>query len=375
MKNVLIIGYMEFQPNMQRGISLITEAFAENEYNVVYLSFPTYFPHLIIKSKRNLLKGTIHKYNKSIVSNKTVLCKVPYFFNKKYIKWSFLFPVYEKSHAKPLLNFIKKNKFDIIVIESGKAVFLAKYLKDIKSTKIIYRQSDPVEFILDGKLKKYEHKLIEHADLTLVANKKIFNEYEKKYPKLTDKMEIFENGFVVPDENTYYKNPYKTKNNFIYFGLFELDWNYIITLAKSIPEVNIHIFGPYKNKKIKKFKNIHLYGFMSHNKILPYVKYSDTCLLPYKNDKEKLKFVGITSKILTYMYFEKIIISTPYEGSELLKEFGILIPENLDDFIKISKKIINSKNLKIKYDINFEKYKTSTKKEEFINIIKNYKII
>ncbi|GAB6190222.1 hypothetical protein JCM30566_19650 [Marinitoga arctica] len=375
MKNVLIIGYMEFKPNMQRGISLIAESFVEDGYNVTYLTYPTYFPHLLIKNRRKLFKGRIYKYDKATVYNKTVLCKVPYFLNKASKKWSFLFPIFEKSHAIPILKFFKKNKFDIIVIESGKAVFLANYLKYIRNTKIIYRQSDPVEFILDNNLKNFEHKIIKFADLTLVANKKILNEYKKRYPELTEKMEIFENGFIAPQNNIKYKNPYVTKNNFIYFGLFDIDWDYIATLAKSIPEVNIHIFGPYKkNKMIKNFKNIYMYGFVPHNDILPYIKYSDACLLPYKNNRKKLKFVGITSKILTYMYFEKYIITTPYEGSNQLKKFGILISKNPENFVEISKKIINSKNKKIKYNINFEKYKSKNKKKQFINLIKRYKI-
>lgn len=368
---VLVIGFMEYTPNSQRGINVLTTSLAEQGLDVTFFTFPTYLWECFSKQRRSLLKGKVVDLGGGVtVSNLTKIVPIPYSSSRfpSKIKKIF-FRIFEFNHAKPLLD-LNINDYDIVVIESGKGVFLEGFLK---GPKIIYRQSDPVEFGLDRDLASYERRLIKKADLTLVVNQVILDKYQKESPELTKKMVLWENGFSVPNNGTY-SNPYKTFPNAVYFGLFPVNWEAVSTLAEKIPDLTIHIFGPFKKNPNCLPKNIVLYGFRSHVFLSNFLKFANLFLLPYKDIPERHEISDKTSKLLLAMHFNLPIIASPFSHSERLKKYDVVTTKTVEEFVdKVQQSIIY--NQKIAYKLNLKCYAIVERKLELINIIKNLEIL
>lgn len=361
-----VIGFLEYSSISQRGICVTATALAELGHEVTFITFPTYLWH--VKSRKALLNNTaVPLLGDIVVLNRTRVTYLPYSKRIPRVVKRVLRKWFERSHANTLLK-EKLDEYDLIVIESGKAVMAAEY---INCDKIIYRQSDPVEFGLDSFLGEYERRLIEMSSLTLIVNNQILDYYHSEFPHLSTKMRLWENGFVKPKTNS--RSPYKNnRKNAVYFGLFPVDWEYIEALGKAIPELDIHIIGPHKRRKVTG-SNVILYGSMSHDHLIPYVEHSDLCLLTYRNDEEHLRFVDKTSKLITYMYFRKPVLATPFFGSERLEKYGVTRSAGVADFVSKAKLLIDSKEANHEFD--FEKYSIEGRKRELIHILKENNLI
>lgn len=89
------------------------------------------------------------------------------------------------------------------------------------------------------------------------------------------------------------------------------DWSIIKYIAVRFPNYSINLIGDYKpiQDKISKLpKNIHFLGLKPQTDLPLYTKYSDICLLPFKND-EIGKYVS-PLKIFEYIAMEKPVLST-----------------------------------------------------------------
>jgi len=346
----------------------MTTALAELGNEVTFITFPTYLWH--VKSRKALLKNKyISLPGDKAVLNRTRVTYLPYSKRIPLVVKRALRKGFERSHANTLLK-EKLDEYDLVVIESGKAVMAAEY---INCDKIIYRQSDPVEFGLDSFLGEYERKMIEKSSLTLVVNNRILDFYVSEFPKLSAKMRLWENGFVKPKTSS--SSPYKkSRKNVVYFGLFPIDWEYIEALAKSVPELDIHIIGPQRPRKLTE-KNIVLHGSMSHANLIPYVEHCDLCLLTYRNNETHLQFADKTSKLLTYMYFRKPILASAFFGSKRLEKYGVISSSGIGDFVKKAKALLNSKQASYEYEFDFEKYSIEGRKRELIQILKENNLV
>jgi len=364
---IAVVGFMEYSPVSQRGICVLTTALAEQGHDVTFITFPSYFWHL--KNRKSLTKEKKIYVNKTnYVKNRTRMTLVPYskripsFLRKIFIKQI------EKSHAKTLMK-EKLDAYDLVIIESGKAVMAVDY---INPKKLIYRQSDPIEYGLDKTLTEFERKIIKKSNLILVVNKLIQNLYLDRYPELANRIVLWENGFYVPFSNS--KSPYNEKINAVYFGLFPVDWSCLDLLSRAIPELTIHVIGPHKKPK-NISERIISHGFLPHEKILPYVEHSNVCLVPYKNLPSRLQISEMTSKILTYMYYQKPIVASPFYGSERLAKYGVLVSSTKSDFVSKVRYVLKMNSKRVIYDINFNKYTIEARKQELITILKKKNII
>ncbi len=369
--NVLVVGFMEFSVGSQRGINVLTSALAEHGENVSFFTFPTYPWDCVSKKRRCLLKGLDVDLGieEASVKNFTKIIPIPYSSSRlpSKIKKTF-FQFFEYSHVKPLLD-ININNYDMVIIESGKGVFLEKFLQ---GPKIIYRQSDPVEFYLDKDLAKYERRLIQKADLTLIVNQAILQKYQEEAPDLTKNMVLWENGFFVPEKGTYC-NPYKTSPNAVYFGLFPINWEAIVVLANRMPTLMIHIFGPL-TKPFDLPRNIIFHGYKPHSLIIHYMKFADVFIVPYEDIPERLALIEKTSKLLLAMYFNLPIIASPFSYADRLAKYGVCISNSLEEFIWHVGKHISCSKPKC-YPFNLKDYSISSRKENFIAILKDKGLI
>lgn len=373
-KKALIIAYGKFEKST-RGICVIAETLSELNYNIDYYEFPIYLNNKFFWLPYNLHRiGNINqKQYKVLIPYST---KFPKFIKSIFIK------LFEWIHSAKLINILKKREYNLIIIESGKQVFLANVIKKYKKeSKVIYRQSDPLELGIDEALAKYERKIMKLADLILIVNDKILNYYKriKYYDNNNNKFILWENGFYIPEFDSV--NPYSEKNNILYYGLFNINITIIKKIAEAFKNVKIHIIGPYnKYKNLEKYyTNIKFYGYIEYEKVLNYIKYADLCLIPYKNS-ERLNYFGITSKIFVFLYFNKIIINYSKKYKIELDCKNIINCSSFKDLYNIINIEINKKQ-----DLNYiidnkistllKIYSKENRKEELIKIMNIKQII
>lgn len=372
---VLIFGSREFEQVSQRGISIITSTFTDLGWDVTFITYPYHIWHLLDKKKRNLcLKGKkVYTQQGNLLKNFSVIITIPYYKRMPYLIRKYFINLFKISHSY-FLPQIDYAKYDIVIIESGKAVFL---VDKINSPKIIYRQSDPVISQFDEYVEKYEQKLIEKANLTLVVSNSIYQEYKKRKPELTANMEIWENGINI-DENNKKINPYSAFPNALYVGLSSIDWECIFELCKEVPNLHVHIIGPHKVKRDNYPRNLHLYGYIPHSRAMAYIKYAQICLLPYreKNKMECTKPV-LTSKIKLYMYYKKPIVARPtnIEEGKMFNFYGLKVVNTPRDFVSKIKEIVKNEDFKCYYKLNLKKYEIKERINELKNILKKYNFI
>lgn len=359
MKKVLVISSIPYS-NSNRGIDILTEAFMRIGYIVDHAVFPVYF------NKTN----KIDNLNKNINQIYINVNKVPY---KENLMWwipnKIIKGIVDKHTSGINLNF---NNYDIVVLESGKPIFLIDKIPN--NVKLIFRQSDSVKEILSKNkyLWELEEKVIKRADLIFVVKDIFKNLIEEKYHYKT---RVVVNGFSALTSIDSYKNPYDLHSkNAIYLGYFPLDYKTLDILCKENNNINFNIIGKCLKegeiKELSQYDNFKYFGNLTPDKYLPYVKYADMAIIPYKKNRG-INFFGLSSKYLLFMHFDLPIISCKVG---IMDDFNNIPIQFADDPVSFSKFVrdIGAKNEKQKYNIDFKYYEKEGRINEYVDIINNY---
>ncbi|QIV77634.1 glycosyltransferase family 4 protein [Fervidobacterium pennivorans] len=363
---VLIISSIPWSES-NRGIDIMTSFFIESGFNVTHIVFPNY-----MNSKQRWSRFLQHQETpenfSQIFSSRTLLA-----YSSKYMCWlpkslkGFIF----QSHIKTLTSVIDTSEFDIIVIESGKPVILSSILP--RDRFVIYRQSDPIKLLNpnDKELIEEELKVMEKSNLVLTV-RDVFKDWLPE--SIKKKAEVWVNGFDVP-KGVDLSNPYQnSKKNAVYLGYSPLDVETLKIIADNHRDVDFHIIGRCLSKRkmqslSQRYSNLIFYGNLSAKEYIPLIKFADFAIVPYAN-LEILKYVGLHSKFLLFMYFGLPIVS--YK-THLLNERtvgGVFFAESAHEF---SEKVFIAKKMgRVQYDIDFDFYSSKNRKRELKNILERY---
>lgn len=352
--------------NSNRGIDILCRALAEEGHNVTHLVFPIY--------NKKMVKKTLASTNRliqQIYANKVL---IPYDDDTMFWFPRTVMKLIHYSHLRSI-KYIDFSSYDLIVLESGKPLFLIDVIP--KNVSLIYRQSDPVWALMKSRyLRELEEKVMKRANLVLIVRTQFLNSMDFDF---RDKVFVWKNGFNVLLSNEIEENPYRQNSlkKAVYLGLAPIDYRTLDYVSSFHLDVEFHIIGNtclsyFESRKLRKKKNIFVHGYMSPEKYLPYVKNADFAIVPYK--KTKVKFFGLTSKYLLFMYFNLPIVS--YYKPLDIEEFGnlpVLFASNIDEF---SKQIDVAKKMgKINYDIDFSYYSYKGRKKELLEILEKAAII
>jgi len=374
MKKFLVISSRDYS-NSNRGMDILIDALLKYD-NVDMINFFNIFYKLFNK---NFNIGPVKfKINDNVLSKTSpISLGIPYI--NRVFSWVpntiFNLLKYQTKNTYPKINF---NNYENIILESGKPVFLIESIPN--NSKLIYRQSDPIELIL-SKNKNYielEHKVLEKADLILTVNNNIMNFYKNNYPHFYKKMILWKNGFQIPkiNENTNPYKSYKDKKNAVFMGLFNIDKKLINFIANQNPDIIFHIIGPYNrlNLKWNQPNNVKYHGYMKPQNYISYIKHADFAFIPYQY-KKSLEWFGMTSKFYLFMYFKLPIISVDYGNLKNCLHKSIYLAENKKDFNSCINLIRNNDFRKINYNINFDFFSKFKRSEKIIEIFKKNKIL
>ena len=356
-RRVLLVSAYPFSQT-SRGIDVLTEAFEREGWDVEHLNFPRTFYTPKIPAppdiKFRLLQSS--------------LTWLPYI--DRFMWWlpRCLFEIIRLINIRSLGNIVNLSSYDFVVLESGKPLFL---LPEIPGTvKMIYRQSDSVNLVL-GRGRWYRE--LENAAFRIssliILKKDIYRNYVPK--NSLKRTVIVENGMTFPDEMVA-KNPFRKGSlNAIYVGLHPLDMKTLLLLLKRLKNVDFHIIGPclnvFQRQILRKFSNFFYEKFLAKEIYFPMLKHSDVAIFPFIRT-EKMKWFGLTSKFLHFMYFKLPIVSY-YTG--LPGEFGKLPVKFVKDRFDFIDKVADSIMEKpVTYTVDFDYYSLRMRMNEYRKVVR-----
>lgn len=357
-------------------------ALAKNGINIDVIKFPTYITQIRRKSTMDLIKGKIELVNDTMITSKTAISVgIPY--GEKYFGWLKSRSIYNLLRLMTIVTVprIKFENYDAVIVESGKCVFFYDILSKI-NIPIIYRQSDSIELIgsKNPLFINDEHRLIELSDLTLVVNNNVLNYYQQKYPKYANKMIVWESGFCVPENFSVKVAHDKLQHTAIYFGIYPIDIELLVKVAKKTPNVHYIIIGPDISTKTsqtvtQECPNVEFRGFTPQEEALPLIANCSVAIMPYVNGRVH-EYSYLTSKFLLCMYFGVPIVTVDYGLLKKLASYGIHVAKDADEFadyiLQLTK---DSTKKRYNYNIDFSYYSREGREQELIKIFRKHGLI
>jgi len=339
-------------------MDVLTSCFEEEGWDVSHFTFPRVFYTPKVKPP----EGTSVK---CFFAKKSI---IPYV--DRYMHWLphflFNFVKFTNNRSARKMDF---SLYDVIVLESGKPLFLMDIIPD--HIPIVYRLSDSVQFVL-GKNKWYHQleKDVFEKSFRMIFKKEVYRSnllwHQKK------KTTIIENGMVIPENLDEQRVFPEDSINGVYVGLHPLDFSTLAALLAFNQDTQFHIIGPcLTHREIRKlsiYQNFHYYSFLTKEKYMPLLRDADFALFPFKRT-ESMKWFGLTSKFLHFMYFHLPIISYPTGHEGEFEGIPVIFAQSIEDFVAKTAKVIEQKE-KIEYPINFTYYSSSNRKKEYKDFIR-----
>lgn len=341
-----------------RGMDVLTTCFSDEGWDVSHLTYPRAFYTPRIERPDNSVKVLTPPKSLFPYIDRIMFWFPKLFFN--IVKWINNLSVRR----------VDFSSYDYIVLESGKALFLMDVIPD--NIPIIYRLSDSVQLVL-GKNPHYhdlEKKVFEISN-RMVFKKGVYKDSLKEHQK--DKTVVIENGMAIP-KGDLGENPYQDNSrNAVYVGLHQLDYPTVESILKNTPECNFHIIGPCLGKsqvkKLNQYENFHYYSFLSKEEYMPMLKWADFAIFPFKRT-ESMKWFGLTSKLLHFMFFDLPIVLYPTGIEGEFDGLEVTFADSVQDFTAKVKEVVD-RGRKIKYNLDFNFYSSDSRDEEYKRFIRS----
>lgn len=262
--------------------------------------------------------------------------------------------------------------------EAAIFAFLIKKVYKINFS-VFTRHSMPNHNI--SKLKKIIYlKILSSYDLIVSVSCKVNERMKNMYPTLKEKMYSIPNGIELEKFNI--KSDIKLKNKLgfrtediigIYVARFTplKNHEFLIQLIKQVNNQKFKLLligdGEEKHNIIQLVNRYNLNNrvkiieYVEHDKIPFYLKISDFCLFPSKTEGLSISIIESLASGLPVVMFEDIYL-------DKFKE-GVMIAKNKNDFISITKKLIEDKSF-----LENKKLKALTVSQNFDirNVVDNY---
>lgn len=207
---------------------------------------------------------------------------------------------------------------DVLIVESGIGLALIPLIKQLNGNiKIIYEASDRLKtvgahpYVLSAEL-----QALESFDLIRVPAKVMLGDFSTHAPIV-----YIPQGIDKTEFDKTHTNPYSTGKNVISVGDMLFDQHVITQFANAFPEWTFHLFG--RNAKLTdKLKNVIEYGECHFASIVPYMKFADIGLAPYRNALNCEYLSQSSLKLLQYAYSSLPIVAPEFASGNNSYVFG-----------------------------------------------------
>lgn len=335
-------------------MDVLTQAFHLSGWETHHLMFPNVF-----YSVRNTVP-----FETGVKQLKSREILLPYVDSLMKRIPRFLFKRIQTNHCRSVSS-VDWNQYDAIVLESGKPLFLQDLIPEDKI--LIYRQSDSVRYIL-GENPDYialEDTFLLKAHHILVPSTR----YKETLPSESiAKAQVIHNG-VEEIDDSHFSSPYEVNTkNAIYIGLTPLHRDTVVSICRENPDISFHYFGKglrnFSPRLRKNLKNLHDHGFVPAKEFLPFLKFADMFIFPFKPTKN-FKSIGITTKYYRAMKYGLPIISYRMDSKEDFTGLEIDFCDTVQEFNSKVREIGDTKP-KRKYNFSWERIKAK-------NILRAYR--
>ena len=296
MKKIVMIESQEFFSDVKIGAHHYAERFAENGYEVLWIS-PAFTPihkfnkAIKIDERKKLSKGKRVELKKNIYgySPKVYLP----FVNVKLLNSKLVGKVYLYTAMPSIRRILKRLGFldiDILWISNIKMYYIKNI---IRYNKLIHRIADDKKGFSNffETLENFEKDIIRNADLVYATSTKLV----EKFSPIRENIKYLPNGVnyqdFIPMDYSYPKDiqDLKDKKICIYIGAIAewLDFEKIIYSIENLEEVNFLFIGPkhVDFSKIESYTNVRYLGKKQYNDLINYLKVSNVAWIPFiKND-------------------------------------------------------------------------------------------
>ena len=200
---------------------------------------------------------------------------------------------------------------------------------------------------------KLENNLLTNTDWLIVNSESAYKEYAKKYPFISNRMSLIENGFDEDDFNNTIRNERKGQMTVVYCGSFKTADRNPEPLLKAFKmlilkfnNVSLRIVGDYFPEletivdKLKIRRNVCLVGKVTHSKAISEIVSSDVLVVTQEPDASHI--TPVAGKTYEYLRAGRPILAILPEGdnAEMIKRYSAryeLVPPQ--DIVGISRSI------------------------------------
>lgn len=369
LKKIVFLTYHNWESKRKGGFHYFAKAACNAKYEAIFFSYPRPFINIFQnheiynrKALYKLIKGEQYCLDNGLLINITMPTfelhpRIAKYFNSK-IKIFFkqlTFPSFKHFSDKYF------NDAEVFVFESTESVLLFdKIKKKYPKSLIVYRPSDPI--ICDKNklwLFEYEKKILKNADIVFLVNEYGLKKYKEEIADFDScvNYKILTNGVDLKEYAKKHESPseFKGKNKIaLYVGALRIDWDVILEVAKRTPEINYFVICPetppdYFLRDEKKINNLKFINGIKQEIVPSYVTNADLIIVPYPKNLYKTWVWGVTSKYYQAMCAKKPIVA--YHDSEYLKDLGVVVTYNVNDFILAIQANINKGQVKYAIDI------------------------
>lgn len=374
MKKIIIADFMEYDdPSNKLGNYHYAKLFAENEYEVLWISCPwnwlMYFKNKeVYKKRKNLSKTIRYELDKNIYGF------APYSWRLygNYVFCSnadivFNFEKYIKPNIKQSLKKIGFDKVDILWISNPKQYWISNV---IEYKKMITRLPDDYSEMksFPNSISKVEKRMLEKSDIVFAVSKNLVN----KKKDIRRDISYLANGVELSNFiRNKYDEPKEFKNNFnkkcTYVGAIGhwFSTDLIKYCADKLKNMDFYIIGPVKKDLsiLKEYKNIHILGKKDYKDVPNYLYYSDVALIPFEVNELTDSVSPI--KLYEYMGLGLNVVSTNFKEIEYINS-PAYVAKNYDEFCDYIRQAIENKDKNREKNIKFAKENTWERRFEEI---------
>lgn len=357
---ILVVSSIPFSPS-NRGIDIITQALVGLDAELTHLAF----------ASKWYLRHNVDSQAKEYGINQQYLFYSSFGYVERIMRnWGSSITKWVIEHSVRNLSF-DFTSYNLIIIESGKPVFLLPLLPD--NSYVVYRRSDPMSIAYknpevlacEDRIMRRANQILEVRDFERLG---LCPDYARKkstivthgYDLLESDEDISASVISREDEGCM---------NAVYVGFIPLDVQLLVRLAEEIPNLKLHIVGDCLSRMekmhIAKYKNIILYGNIPSCEYLPIVKSCDIAIMPFKKT-EQLDYLGLNSKFLMSMASGLPIVSRELGFQDEFPDSEDIFFSNDDEaFCRAVKRKLSSLHGPVEYPIDLDCLSKSRKTIEY----------
>jgi 2-beta-glucuronyltransferase len=193
----------------------------------------------------------------------------------------------------------------LFIFESNPVLFLVERIKRLcPEARMVYRVSDDLRLLHPHPaLIELEQRLTPLFDLISVPSQHVFNLFKGQ-----SNLKLQLHGIRKDLYDKPYPNPYRDTEgpNLIFIGQAHFDYNFLEQARRIFPDWHFHLIGPIS--KVSKSGNVHVYGEMSFEDTIPYIKNADIGLHTLKYSRGAESFSD-SLKVIQYEYCKLPVVA------------------------------------------------------------------